>query len=994
MTDARSPRNQTFLDTSFLFGTNAVYLEDMASRYASDPGSVPASWRKFFDAVGDEASTSKSAAKGPGWKRENWPRQTNGEMVAALGDIESVVPALPEKLAARMGEGTAPEDVHSAVKDSISAIMLIRAYRMRGHLAADLDPLQIGEREPQPELEPESYGFGEADLDREIFINGYLGLETATIREILEILKRTYCSTFGIEFMHISNPEEKAWLQERIEGPDKEIAFSANGKQAILRKLVETEAFERFLHKRYPGTKRFGIDGGEAMVPALEQIIKRGGAMGMSDIIVGMPHRGRLNVLAAVMGKPYHVIFHEFQGGSTIGEDEFSSGDVKYHLGSSSTREFDGNSVHLSLTANPSHLEAVDPVVLGKARAKMSKYQVQTGEPSSHKVLPLLLHGDAAFAGQGIVAECLGLSGLRGHRTGGAIHFIVNNQIGFTTDPRDSRSSPYPSDVALMVQAPIFHVNGDDPEAVVFAAKVATEYRQKFGKDVVIDMFCYRRFGHNEGDDPSFTQPIMYKAISGHPTTRELYTRRLTEEGVVTSDQVEGWVSELETFLDDEFELGKSYKANKADWLDGVWSGLGLPDEDDRRGQTAVDPDTLKAVGQAMTRIPEDYDIHKTLKRVITGRRDAIEKGEGLDWATAEHLAFGTLLIEGFPVRLSGQDSGRGTFSQRHSHLIDQKTQERYTFLNHLSEEQARYEVIDTMLSEEAVLGFEYGYSLSAPNTLVMWEAQFGDFTNGAQVIIDQFISSSERKWLRMSGLVLLLPHGYEGQGPEHSSARLERFLQQCAEDNMQVANCSTPANYFHILRRQIHRGFRKPLVIMTPKSLLRHKRCVSDLSEFGPNSSFHRVLWDDGDTSVRKDRDDLAPARAEPVAADKDIRRVVLCSGKVYYDLLEARENKGINDVYLLRVEQFYPFPAKSIIDELKRFADADIVWCQEEPKNMGGWTFVEPYLEFCLEKVGGKSKRPRYVGRHASASTATGLLTRHQAQQQALVDEALAED
>ena len=942
MTDARSSENQTFLDTSFLFGANAVYLEDMAARYATDPGSVPASWRRFFDAVGDEAASSKRAAKGPGWKRAGWPRSANGEMITALGDIESAVPSLPEKVAARMGEAASPADVHSAVKDSISAIMIIRAYRMRGHLAADLDPLKLGEREPQPELDPESYGFGEADLDREIFINGYLGLETGTLREILDILQRTYCGTFGIEFMHISNPEEKAWLQERIEGPDKEIAFSKNGKQAILRKLVETEAFERFLHKRYPGTKRFGIDGGESMIPALEQIIKRGGAEGVRDIIVGMPHRGRLNVLAAVMGKPYHVIFHEFQGGSTIGEDEFSSGDVKYHLGSSSTREFDGNTVNLSLTANPSHLEAVDPVVLGKARAKMSKYQRDSGEPSSHKVLPLLLHGDAAFAGQGIVAECFGLSGLRGHRTGGAIHFIVNNQIGFTTDPRDSRSSPYPSDVALMVQAPIFHVNGDDPEAVVFAAKVATEYRQKFGKDVVIDMFCYRRFGHNEGDDPSFTQPQMYKAISSHPPTRDLYTRRLIDEGVVTADEVEGWVSEFEAFLDNEFELGKSYKANKADWLDGVWSGLGLPDEDDRRGQTAVDVDTLKAVGRAMTRIPDEYNTHKTLQRVITNRREAVEKGEGLDWATAEHLAFGTLLIEGFPVRLSGQDCGRGTFSQRHSHLIDQESQERHTFLNHLSEDQARYEVIDSMLSEEAVLGFEYGYSLSAPNTLVMWEAQFGDFTNGAQVIIDQFISSSERKWLRMSGLVMLLPHGYEGQGPEHSSARLERFLQQCAEDNMQVANCSTPANYFHILRRQIHRGFRKPLVIMTPKSLLRHKRCVSDLSEFGPGSSFHRVLWDDGDTSVRADRDEFAKPRAEPLAADKAIRRVVLCSGKVYYDLLEARENKSINDVYLLRVEQFYPFPAKSVIDELKRFPDADIVWCQEEPKTMGGWTFV----------------------------------------------------
>jgi 2-oxoglutarate dehydrogenase E1 component len=996
MADQRSSANQTFLETSFLYGGNAVYLEEMAARHAEDPSSVPQSWRDFFAAVGDEASSAAVAAKGPGWKRADWPRRANGELISALGDIESVAPGLPQQVAERMGPQAGADEVQAAVRDSIAAIMLIRAYRMRGHLAADLDPLGLSHFPEQPELQPETYGFGSGDMERDIFIAGYLGLESATVSKILDILKRTYCGTFGVEFMHISDPAEKAWLQERIEGPDKEIAFSREGKRAILQKIVETEGFERFLHKRYPGTKRFGIDGGEAMVPALEQIIKRGGAMGVTDIVLGMPHRGRLNVLAAVMGKPYHVIFHEFQGGSTIGEDEFSSGDVKYHLGSSSDREFDGNAVHLSLTANPSHLEAVDPVVLGKVRAKQSKYRRELGEDAStaEKVLPLLLHGDAAFAGQGIVAECLGLSGLKGHRTGGAIHFIVNNQIGFTTDPKDSRSSPYPSDVALMVQAPIFHVNGDDPEAVVFAAKVATEYRQTFGKDVVIDMFCYRRFGHNEGDDPSFTQPIMYRAIAGHPSTRELYARRLADEGVITQGDIDGWMAEFDSFLDEEFELGKSYKTNKADWLDGVWSGLGLPDEEDRRGATAVEMDRLKAVGTAMTELPGNMDVHKTLARVIGNRRKMIETGENLDWATAEHLAFGTLLAEGFPVRLSGQDCGRGTFSQRHSHLIDQTTQERHTFLNNLGMEQARYEVIDSMLSEEAVLGFEYGYSLSAPNTLVMWEAQFGDFVNGAQVLIDQFISSGERKWLRMSGLTMLLPHGYEGQGPEHSSARLERFLQACAEDNMQVANCSTPANYFHILRRQIHRKFRKPLIIMTPKSLLRHKRCVSPLFEFGPGSSFHRVLWDDADTKVRQDRDDVAEGQTEiRLVNDEKIRRVVMCSGKVYYDLLEAREEKGVDDVYLLRVEQFYPFPAKSVIDELKRFPNADAVWCQEEPKNMGGWFFVEPYIEFCLDKAGSKVGRPQYAGRAAAASPATGTLSRHQAQQKALIEDALGE-
>ena len=994
MADARSSQNQTFLETSFLFGGNAVYLEQMAAKYAEDPSSVPQSWRAFFEEVGDDRDAQQKAAKGPAWKRADWPRGANGEMTAALGEIEREK-ALPDAVASHKGAGASAEEVMAAVKDSIAAIMLIRAYRMRGHLAADLDPLNLTDFGEQPELDPANYGFTDADMDREIFINGYLGLETATVTQMLEILKRTYCSTFGVEFMHISNPEEKTWLQERIEGPDKEIAFSKNGKKAILRKLIETETFERFLHKRYPGTKRFGIDGGEALVPALEQIIKRGGALGVKEIILGMPHRGRLNVLAAVMGKPYHVIFHEFQGGDSLGGEDYASGDVKYHLGSSSDREFDGNEVHLSLTANPSHLEAVDPVVLGKARAKQTKYRRELGDDTntSAMVLPLLLHGDAAFAGQGIVAECFGLSGLRGHRTGGAIHFVVNNQIGFTTNPKDSRSSPYPSDVALMVQAPIFHVNGDDPEAVTYAAKVAAEYRQRFGKDVVIDMICYRRFGHNEGDDPSFTQPIMYKAIAGQKTTRELYSERLVKEGVVSEADVEAWLKEFDDFLDAEFDSGKGYKANKADWLDGVWSGLGLPEEDDRRGQTAVELDTLKHVADRMTTVPDDIKIHKTLKRVMDNRRKAVlTDGDGIDWATAEHLAFGTLLNEGFPVRLSGQDSGRGTFSQRHSHVIDQETEERYTPLNHLTDDQARYEVIDTMLSEEAVLGFEYGYSTSAPNTLTMWEAQFGDFTNGAQVIIDQFISSAERKWLRMSGLVMLLPHGYEGQGPEHSSARLERYLQQCAEDNMQVANCSTPANYFHILRRQIHRGFRKPLVIMTPKSLLRHKRCVSPLFEFGPGSSFHRVLWDDADTKVRKGREDVATGRTEiALAEDKEIRRVVLCSGKVYYDLLEAREERGLDDVYLLRVEQFYPFPMKSVIDEIKRFPEAELIWCQEEPRNMGAWTFVEPYLEFCFDKAGAKMTRPRYAGRPASASTATGNLAKHKQQQSALIDEAL---
>jgi 2-oxoglutarate dehydrogenase E1 component len=990
---ARSDANAALLDTLFLYGGNATYIEQMQARYSEDPSSVPESWARFFSQVGDDTVSAQRAVSSPGWKRADWPRAANGEMTALLdGNWAALEPVLEKKIKAATAEGRAPAaaasqvDASRQVRDSIHALMMIRAFRIRGHLAAKLDPLGIEDFGPQPELEPGSYGFGPEDMDRPIYIDHVLGLEFATVRQMLDILKRTYCSTVGIEFMHISNPDEKGWLQERIEGPDKEISFTPEGKKAILMKLIETEGFERFLHKRYPGTKRFGLDGGEAMIPALEQIIKRGGALGVDEIVLGMPHRGRLNVLAAVMAKPYKIIFHEFKGGDSQGAEEFGSGDVKYHLGASSDRAFDGNNVHLSLTANPSHLEAVNPVVLGKARAKQYFDLLEDPGASRTKVLPLLLHGDAAFAGQGVVAECFGLSGLVGHRTGGTIHFIVNNQIGFTTSPRFSRSSPYPSDVALMVQAPIFHVNGDDPEAVTFAAKVATEYRQKFAKDVVIDMFCYRRFGHNEGDDPSFTQPQMYKVIAGQKSTRELYSERLIAEGLVTAQDIDKMIDDFAVYLDKEFEAGEAYKADKADWLDGKWSGLGLPEGDERRGDTSVPLETLRDLGLRMTRIPNEVDAHKTLRRVIGARHEAIETGEGIDWATAEHLAFGTLLNEGFPVRLSGQDVGRGTFSQRHSHAVDQTTEARHTFLNHLKEGQARYEVIDSMLSEEAVLGFEYGYSLTAPNTLVLWEAQFGDFSNGAQVYFDQFISSGERKWLRMSGLVCLLPHGYEGQGPEHSSARLERFLQMCAEDNMQVANCTTPANYFHILRRQIHRNFRKPLIIMTPKSLLRHKKAVSSLKDMAEGSSFHRVLWDDAETAGREGTVKLV--------ADKKIRRVVLCSGKVYYDLAEERDARGIDDIYILRVEQFYPFPAKSLMQELSRFKQAEMVWCQEEPKNMGGWTFMDPNIEWVLERIGAKRTRARYAGRPASASTAAGVMSKHNREKDAFINDALSPD
>jgi len=983
---SRQDSNAAFARTSFLYGGNAAYIDQLQARFEENPNSVDAEWRDFFGSLKDDRSAVDKLAKGPSWANPKWPVREGGDLVAALdGNWAETEKKLGEKIAGKaqaQGVELSASNVQQATRDSIHALMLIRAYRARGHFHANLDPLGLEPEKNDEELDPKSYGFAEADMDRKIFLDNVLGLEFATLREIVTILRRTYCQTVGVEFMHISNGAQKQWIQERMEGRDKEITFTREGKRAILNKLVEAEGFEKFLDVKFTGTKRFGLDGGEALIPALEQIIKRGGNLGVKEIVLGMPHRGRLNVLTQVMGKPHRVLFHEFKGGSATPEDVEGSGDVKYHLGASSDREFDGNKVHLSLTANPSHLEIVDPVTLGKVRAKQDQHGATPEDRSM--VLPMLIHGDAAFAGQGVVAECFGLSELKGYRTGGSIHFIVNNQIGFTTYPRYSRSSPYPSDVAKMIEALILHVNGDDPEAVTFAAKVAIEYRQQFAKPVVIDMFCYRRFGHNEGDEPSFTQPLMYKKIRAHASTLELYSQKLIAEGVVTEGEVEKMKADWRARLDAEFEAGTSYKPNKADWLDGRWSGMkpSSDAEDPRRGDTGVKLDDLRAIGKKITTVPEGFAIHRTVQRFLDARAKAIATGEGIDWATGEALAFCTLLKEGHRVRLSGQDSERGTFSQRHSVLFDQNTEDRYTSFNHLEDVQGQYEVMNSMLSEEAVLGYEYGYSTAEPNALTLWEAQFGDFANGAQVVFDQFISSGERKWLRMCGLVCLLPHGYEGQGPEHSSARLERFLQMCAEDNMQVANCTTPANYFHILRRQLKRDIRKPLILMTPKSLLRHKRAVSRLDEMGPGTSFHRVLWDDAQL--------LANDKTKLVADDK-IRRVILCSGKVYYDLYEEREKRGIDDIYILRVEQLYPFPTKAIANELSRFKQAEVVWCQEEPRNMGAWHFVEHYIEWVLNQIEAKQRRPRYATRPASASTAVGQMSKHLAQLKQLLDEAL---
>ena len=983
MTDQSA--NDLFHASSFMQGHNAEYLEQLYAQYANDPNAVDAVWQDFFRQLGDAEQDVKKDAAGPSWARSDWPPTPDDDLTVALDgqwplplaeakQVKVKIAAKAKEQKVKVTDGA----IQRAVLDSIRALMLIRAYRIRGHLAADLDPLGLRDQSARPELDPKSYGFTEADLARPIFLDNVLGLQIASMRQIIEIVKRTYCGTFALQYMHISDPEQSGWLKERIEGYGKEIQFTREGRKAILNKLVEAEGFEKFLHVKYMGTKRFGLDGGESLIPAMEQIIKRGGALGVCDIVIGMPHRGRLSVLANVMGKPFPAIFNEFQGGSFKPEDVDGSGDVKYHLGASSDREFDGNTVHLSLTANPSHLEAVNPVVLGKVRAK----QEQLGDTDRTKVLPILLHGDAAFAGQGVVAECFGLSGLVGHKTGGTMHVVVNNQIGFTTAPHFSRSSPYPTDIALMVEAPIFHVNGDDPEAVVHAAKVAIEFRQKFHRDVVIDIICYRRFGHNEGDEPMFTNPQMYDKIKQHKTTLGLYTERLVSDGLIPEGEIEDLKASFQARMNDEFEAGKTYKPNKADWLDGRWSHLDRRNEDYQRGQTAIPKETLDAVGAALSSVPTEHKLHKTVARQLAIKQNMFSRGIGFDWATAEALAFGSLLTEGYKVRLAGQDSTRGTFSQRHSGLIDQNTEERYYPLNHICEGQAKYEVIDSMLSEYAVLGFEYGYSLAEPNALTIWEAQFGDFANGAQIMFDQFISSGESKWLRMSGLVVLLPHGFEGQGPEHSSARLERFLQMCGQDNWIVANCSTPANYFHILRRQLHRSYRKPLVLMTPKSLLRNKMAVSSTDGFITGSSFHRVLWDDAQSG--NSTTELVP--------DDQIKRVVMCSGKVYYDLLEKRDARAINDIYLLRFEQFYPFPALSAIKELTRFTQAEMIWCQEEPKNQGSWSFMEPNLEWVLNRIRATHSRPVYAGRAASASPATGLASQHKAQQTALIDQALA--
>ena len=945
------------MNNTFLNSSNAPYVAELYFKYKKDPTSVDISWVDFFNFLNEDEITVLKDFGGPEWKK----RPSN-----IINNI-----SLNENISSKINIHSS--SFKSSTIDSIRALRIIRAFRINGHLIADLDPLNISKKDFHPELDYKSYGFTNNDLDRDIFIDGSLGLERATLKEILKILKETYSSSIGVEFLHMQSVEQKQWVQERIEEVRNKTSFTIEGKKAIFNRLVESELFEQFLDTKFLGTKRYGIEGGESMLPGIEQIVKQSCLVGVENIFIGTAHRGRLTLLTTVLGMSYKAILSKFQGNLNDPNEVLGSGDVKYHLGVSSDREFEGKKIHLSLAPNPSHLEAVDPVVIGKVRAK----QTQLKDKNTEKVFALLIHGDAAMAGQGVVAETFAMSQLRGFRTGGTIHFVINNQIGFTTVPFYGRSAPYCTEIAKMVQAPIFHVNGDDPEAVVHVCRLAAEFRNKFKEDVVVDMFCYRRSGHNEADEPSFTQPLMYQAIKKHPTTMELYEKKLNESNILNTDESMKVKKDFKSFLNNEFQNAKSYKPNKADWLEGSWAGLSTATSGTRKGKTSFDKNSLLEISELIHKIPESFNIHKKVKKIFSDRINSVRVGNNIDWATAESLAFATLLDQGYGVRLSGQDSGRGTFSQRHAVLYDQTNENRFVPLRHFKKQQGYFEIIDSFLSEYGVLGFEYGYSQADPKCLVIWEAQFGDFANNAQTIIDQFVTTGERKWLRMSGITLLLPHGHEGQGPEHTSSRLERFLQMCAEDNIQVANCTSPANYFHILRRQLLRNFRKPLILLTPKSTLRHKKNTSSLDYFINGSSFHRVL-----------RNQIS------LEEEKHINRIIICSGKIYFELQDRIDDLKKKNVFIMRLEQIYPFPYDVFSNELKRFKNCEIIWCQEEPKNMGAYGFIKRRIENVMKEIDSKQQKIAYVGRRAAASPATGVFDRHIANQKNILRLAIEAD
>ncbi|MFV9875232.1 MAG: 2-oxoglutarate dehydrogenase E1 component [Rickettsiales endosymbiont of Dermacentor nuttalli] len=932
-------------NNSYLYSTNISFIEELYTKYLENRESVNKGWQDFFASFPNEQ-----------------------ELKASWSKVNTKVILGPEK---KIDTKIEPVAVESNSKLQVKA--LINDYLRLGHFAADLDPLKLEKKRNIKDLglEPINYGFSKSDYDQNL-PEEIEGLGLVTLRELECFLQACYCHHVGTEFMHISDKKQMEWIKNKVESIPFSPEFSIEKKKTLLKDIVQVEGFEQFVHSRFPGAKRFSIEGGANAICVIEEIINKATEFDVKEAILGMAHRGRLNVLTKILGKPYKHMLAEFIGTKAYPEDLNVEGDVKYHLGASGDREVNNKKIHLSLTPNPSHLEAVNPVVAGKVRAK----QDFCGDKERSKIMGILVHGDAAFTGQGVVAETLVLGELEGYCTGGTIHVVINNQIGFTTDPRKSRPNRYPTEFAKIIEAPIFHVNGDDIEALIKVSHIVVEFRQKFKKDVVIDVTCYRLYGHNETDEPAFTQPIMYKNIEQHKTASEVYADKLIEQKIINANEFKQIKDDFFKYLDQELEVAKSYKPKDADWLTGKWQEFervvdeGFIDKEN----TGINIDKLKSIGQTLTTVPSNFSVNSKIKRQLELKKKMFETGEGIDWSTAELLAYGSLLSEKIAVRLSGQDSGRGTFSHRHSVLVDQENNSTYIPLNHLNQEQANFEVIDSNLSEYAVLGFEYGYSCVGPKSLVLWEAQFGDFANGAQIIIDQFIAAAETKWLRMSGLVMLLPHGYEGQGPEHSSARLERFLQLCAEYNLQIVNCSTPASYFHVLRRQIHRKFRKPLVVMTPKSLLRHKLAISSLGNLSGDSKFRPLI-----------PEELINAN------DKDIRKVVFCSGKVYYDLLEERNKLGINNVALVRLEQYYPLPKVAIIEQLKKYKNAQIIWCQEEPKNMGAWRFLKDKFEELLQELKLSNKVLLYVGRKEAASPASGYKKTHDQEQEALIKEAL---
>ena len=942
---------KAFQSNSYLFGGNAPYVEELYESYLNNPGSVPEQWRQYFDTM---------------------------QMVpAADGDPQSRDVAhapIVQSFAERAKAGTLQPRVMggdaATARKQVYVQQLIAAYRFLGSRWADLDPLKRQERPVIPELETAFYDFTEGD-HANIYsaANTFFGVDSAPLREIVRLLRETYCGTVGAEFMYLSDPAQKRWIQERLESSRARPAFDADKRRRILERLTASEGLEKYLHTKYVGQKRFSLEGGESFIASMDEIIQRGGEQGIQEFVIGMAHRGRLNVLVNTLGKMPKDLFAEFEGQHA---DDLPSGDVKYHQGFSSDVTTPGGPVHLSLAFNPSHLEIVNPVVEGSTRAR----QDRRGDKDGLQVLSVLVHGDAAFAGQGVVMETLNLAQTRGYGTGGTMHLVINNQIGFTTsDPRDKGSTTYCTDVVKMIEAPVFHVNGDDPEAVVFVTRLAMDFRAQFKKDVVVDIVCFRKLGHNEQDTPALTQPLMYKKIGQHPGTRKLYADRLEAAGIIAKGEGDAMVKAFRDAMDAGRHTQDPAITNFKSKLAADWTPL-LGRKWTDAADTALPLTELKRLAERITTVPASLKPHPLVEKVLADRR-AMGKGEApLDWGMGEHLAFASLLTAGYAVRLSGQDSGRGTFTHRHAVLHDQNRERwdsgSYIPLEHVADDQGTFTVIDSVLSEEAVLGFEYGYATAEPNALVIWEGQFGDFVNGAQVVIDQFISSGETKWGRACGLTLMLPHGYEGQGPEHSSARLERFLQMCAENNMQVCQPTTPAQIFHVLRRQMIRPLRKPLVIMTPKSLLRNKEAVSSLQDLA-RGGFQTVI---GDTT-------------EGLEASK-VKRVVMCTGKVYFDLLNARRERGLTDVALLRVEQLYPFPHKALEAELRKYpAATQLVWCQDEPQNQGAWFFVQHHILDALKD----GQRLTYAGRPASASPAVGYYDKHYAQQKDLLNAALGE-